>query len=329
MDPTLPKKHTTTKSNPIITTSTAKPHPTPPDPIVSPSSTTILNISNHFAELYANHKIFASLKGSTGNSISRNEKGLNSRALDSSCIALTKSNSQHGRIHGPPAAGATDLRKESNCTRTKVKEKDNKYYSVVNVNKSHQEEVDVEKALLAREKFNEVKKSSAAAAQKEDEKKKTKEIYDEKDVKKASSLMSKSLELEKFNEASEMKRASVSLALNGGGRRKSFYCSETELAEFLSRTGVKIVAVDMPPFMQIHAVDCARKACDSLEKFTSKTLAFTLKKEFDGVYGPAWHCIVGTSFGSFVTHSVGGFMYFSMDHKLYILLFKTTVQRAD
>ncbi|XP_062015775.1 uncharacterized protein LOC133732275 [Rosa rugosa] len=26
-------------------------------------------------------------------------------------------------------------------------------------------------------------------------------------------------------------------------------------------------------------------------------------KEFDGVYGPAWHCIVGINFGSFVTHS--------------------------
>lgn len=51
-------------------------------------------------------------------------------------------------------------------------------------------------------------------------------------------------------------------------------------------------------------------------------------QEFDGVYGPAWHCIVGTSFGSFVTHSVGGFLYFSMDQKLYILLFKTAVQKA-
>lgn len=51
-------------------------------------------------------------------------------------------------------------------------------------------------------------------------------------------------------------------------------------------------------------------------------------QEFDGVYGPAWHCIVGTSFGSFVTHSVGGFLYFSMDKKLYILLFKTAVHKA-
>ncbi|OMO86259.1 Dynein light chain, type 1/2 [Corchorus olitorius] len=113
------------------------------------------------------------------------------------------------------------------------------------------------------------------------------------------------------------------------GRRRSFGGSQVELGDILANCGVKIVSVDMPPFMQIHAVDCARKTHDSLEKFTSKTLALTLKKEFDGVYGPAWHCIVGTSFGSFVTHSVGGFLYFSMDQKLYVLLFKTTVQRAD
>ncbi|EOY20289.1 hypothetical protein QUC31_007371 [Theobroma cacao] len=122
----------------------------------------------------------------------------------------------------------------------------------------------------------------------------------------------------------DVKKASASL-----GRRRSFCGSQVELADILANCGVKIVSVDMPPFMQIHAVDCARKTHDSLEKFTSKTLALTLKKEFDGVYGPAWHCIVGTSFGSFVTHSVGGFLYFSMDQKLYVLLFKTTVQRAD
>nr|XP_018630589.1 dynein light chain, cytoplasmic-like [Nicotiana tomentosiformis] len=85
----------------------------------------------------------------------------------------------------------------------------------------------------------------------------------------------------------------------------------------------------MPLFMQIHDVNCARKTHDSLEKFTSKALALTLKKEFDGVYGTAWHCIVGTSFGSFVTNSVGGFIYFSVDHKLYVLLFKTSVQIAE
>lgn len=43
------------------------------------------------------------------------------------------------------------------------------------------------------------------------------------------------------------------------------------------------------------------------------------------LYGPAWHCIVGKSFGSFVTHSSGGFVYFSID-KLSFLLFKTEVR---
>ncbi|ONI08521.1 hypothetical protein PRUPE_5G183300 [Prunus persica] len=109
-----------------------------------------------------------------------------------------------------------------------------------------------------------------------------------------------------FKEEHEFDNRRLSVSLNSsGGRRRSLSGS------------------------QIHAVECARKTHDSLEKFTSKTLALTLKKEFDGVYGPAWHCIVGTSFGSFVTHSVSGFLYFSMDQKMYILLFKTTVQRAD
>ncbi|KAG6584250.1 hypothetical protein SDJN03_20182, partial [Cucurbita argyrosperma subsp. sororia] len=123
-------------------------------------------------------------------------------------------------------------------------------------------------------------------------------------------------------------RPTVSL-LRKDGRRRSLADPQVELADILAKNGVKVVSVDMPPAMQIHAVDCARKAHDSMEKFTSKTLALSLKREFDSVYGPAWHCIVGKSFGSFVTHSVGGFLYFSMDQKLYILLFKTSVQRAD
>lgn len=55
---------------------------------------------------------------------------------------------------------------------------------------------------------------------------------------------------------------------------------------------------------------------------------FVQLQEFDSSYGPAWHCIVGTSFGSYVTHSLGGFLYFSID-KVYILLFKTAVEPLD
>ncbi|KAL5722461.1 hypothetical protein ACHQM5_005979 [Ranunculus cassubicifolius] len=130
-------------------------------------------------------------------------------------------------------------------------------------------------------------------------------------------------------EIDQRRLSNVSLMSVGGGRRKSFCDSKIELKEFFAMASARIVAVDMLPFMQIHAVSFVRKTHDSLEKPSPKILACSLKKEFDGVYGPAWHCIVGTSFGSFVTHSVGGFLYFSIDHKLYFLLFKTTVQKAD
>lgn len=62
------------------------------------------------------------------------------------------------------------------------------------------------------------------------------------------------------------------------GRRRSFCDSEVGLGSVLANCGVKVVSVDMPPFMQIHAVDFARKTYDSLEKFTAKALALTLKK---------------------------------------------------
>ncbi|KAI5058222.1 hypothetical protein GOP47_0026392 [Adiantum capillus-veneris] len=91
---------------------------------------------------------------------------------------------------------------------------------------------------------------------------------------------------------------------------------------------IRIKAADMSAPMQEHAFRCARDCLDAVGKLQSKRIAYTLKKEFDKVYGPAWHCIVGTSFGSYVTHSLGGFVYFSLD-KVSVLLFKTTVEPID
>ncbi|KAI4313745.1 hypothetical protein L6164_026700 [Bauhinia variegata] len=92
---------------------------------------------------------------------------------------------------------------------------------------------------------------------------------------------------------------------------------------------VRVRACDMPLALQSRAFRCARDHLDSMPgKLDSKRLALDLKKEFDSSYGPAWHCIVGTSFGSYVTHSLGGFLYFSID-KVYILLFKTAVEPLD
>ncbi|KAK4343486.1 hypothetical protein RND71_036580 [Anisodus tanguticus] len=109
--------------------------------------------------------------------------------------------------------------------------------------------------------------------------------------------------------------------------RKSVTHVELNVASIAAILQVKVLVTDMPGFMQVHAFKCARTTYDSLEKFSSKHMAYNMKKEFDKVYGPAWHCIVGSSFGSYVTHSTGGFLYFSME-KLYILVFKTKVQKT-
>ncbi|KAL2515939.1 uncharacterized protein Fot_29910 [Forsythia ovata] len=291
MDPT-PKKQL--KST---TSTTTKPHhhqhhhPTHalPDPTISPPSTTTQKYIPH----HLSKPCANHKKLASLIPSSGHSKQPNTLSvpsvLDTSCTTFTKSKSQNDRNN------VANKEKEFS-TRTKVKDK---FKNISEIKK-------------------EPKKSS----------------YEDIDVKKESQLMPTSLLetdqiMKRFQQGYEMRRPSISSLPMNGGTRRSFCSSHIELADFFSCNGVKVVAVDMPPFMQIHAVDCARKTHDSLEKFTSKTLAFALKKEFDGVYRPAWHCIVGTGFGSFVTHSVGGFIYFSMDHKLYVLLFKTTVQRAD
>lgn len=53
-----------------------------------------------------------------------------------------------------------------------------------------------------------------------------------------------------------------------------------------------------------------------------------LLQEFDRVYGPGWQCIVGTDFGSFVTHCYGCFIYFCVG-SLAILLFRGAALGAE
>eukprot|EP01018_Ginkgo_biloba_P036347 Gb_12994 [translate_table: standard] len=103
---------------------------------------------------------------------------------------------------------------------------------------------------------------------------------------------------------------------------------EVNLAAVAVELKVRVKAADMPALLQEQAFRCARQCLDGMQKLNSKRVALALKKEFDASYGPAWHCIVGTSFGSFVTHSLGGFLYFSMD-KVSVLLFKTAVEPLD
>ncbi|GLU20918.1 hypothetical protein SLE2022_370930 [Rubroshorea leprosula] len=107
--------------------------------------------------------------------------------------------------------------------------------------------------------------------------------------------------------------------------------SELKLAAIAANLNVRLRSADMPPAMQERAIRRARDLLDSnpdtQKRLNPTHLAMCLKKEFDALYGPAWHCVVGKSFGTFVTHSSGGFVYFSVD-KLCFLLFKTEVRPA-
>ncbi|KAH7844650.1 hypothetical protein Vadar_030248 [Vaccinium darrowii] len=78
---------------------------------------------------------------------------------------------------------------------------------------------------------------------------------------------------------------------------------------------------DMLQTMQRDALDLAAKALDIYDVTEPTEIARFIKKEFDGIYGPGWQCIVGTDFGSFVTHCYGCFIYFCIG-SLAILLFR-------
>lgn len=63
----------------------------------------------------------------------------------------------------------------------------------------------------------------------------------------------------------------------------------------MSERQAVIKNADMQEDMQDAAVNCA---IQGMEKFNiEKDIAAYIKKEFDKMYNPTWHCIVGRNFG--------------------------------
>ncbi|KAI8109293.1 hypothetical protein M9435_005704 [Picochlorum sp. BPE23] len=81
-----------------------------------------------------------------------------------------------------------------------------------------------------------------------------------------------------------------------------------------------VKASDMSDEMQKDAIDMAIESTSKWD--TERDIAASLKKDFDAKYGPTWHCIVGSNFGSYVTHESRHFIYFYLN-KLAILLYKS------
>ena len=77
---------------------------------------------------------------------------------------------------------------------------------------------------------------------------------------------------------------------------------------------------DMSDRMQQHAVDCCCHAFQ--QKRVLDDIAEIIKTEFDIMYEPTWHCVVGRGLGSYVTHQSKCFIFFHWG-EVGILLWRT------
>ncbi|VDN07588.1 unnamed protein product [Thelazia callipaeda] len=58
------------------------------------------------------------------------------------------------------------------------------------------------------------------------------------------------------------------------------------------------------------------------KNFNLQKVAENLKKKFDSIYGKGWQCIVGNSFGCYITHIPNSFLYFTVE-PFSVVLFRT------
>jgi hypothetical protein len=72
------------------------------------------------------------------------------------------------------------------------------------------------------------------------------------------------------------------------------------------------------------AVDIAKEAFQQTitKGKVLSTIAGYIRTAFDKAYGRGWNCVVGKSFGAFVTHEIKTYIYFTVVPGTYILLWK-------
>lgn len=222
-----------------ITTTTNNHHSyTPPDtPMANHPDPSITNISNHFTNLYLNHKARSSTQLQPQPQPQPITVSDNSTTIQP---CLTKSHSQKPKLF-------------------QKRPKPHYYY----FNKPVKEHSDDEKDNIKRAI---VVSNKVPAAKKQQDLEETSGFDEMKKLPKG------------YCYDVEKQQSLSSMGVSRGRRRSFGSSSQAELTDFFACNGVKVVSADMPPYMQIHVVDVTRKTYDSLEKFTAKTLALTLKK---------------------------------------------------
>ncbi|GMI52558.1 hypothetical protein ScalyP_jg8831 [Parmales sp. scaly parma] len=86
-----------------------------------------------------------------------------------------------------------------------------------------------------------------------------------------------------------------------------------------------IFAEDMTDDMCQEAIKISQDAFNlSISKGkVYSTIAANIRAGFDkSPNGPGWNCVVGRSFGAFVTHEIKTYMYFTVVPGVFILLWK-------
>ncbi|XP_022255188.1 dynein light chain LC6, flagellar outer arm-like, partial [Limulus polyphemus] len=95
--------------------------------------------------------------------------------------------------------------------------------------------------------------------------------------------------------------------------------ASTEEEEIMSE--IKIQAADMPADMQRKAL---ARATQAIKVYTTeKLIAESIKQDFDSLYNPTWHCIVGRNWGSCVTHSKQCYIRLAY-RDMTVLLYRST-----
>ncbi|POM77972.1 Hypothetical protein PHPALM_4566 [Phytophthora palmivora] len=72
-----------------------------------------------------------------------------------------------------------------------------------------------------------------------------------------------------------------------------------------------VFAEDMTDAMLEKALSTARDAFQTSEK-TFSTIAEFVRRNMEKEYGRGWNCVVGSSFGAYVTHEIKTYVYFSV-----------------
>lgn len=78
------------------------------------------------------------------------------------------------------------------------------------------------------------------------------------------------------------------------GRKSTSHIDDSVMdvaADVVAVLGVKVIAADMPPFMQLHAVRCARRVHDGMDRFSPRQMAHDLKKVIFFLFCVCFHVL--------------------------------------